>query len=1629
MKALITRLVVIHMGGFLVIPGSSETLQYTVLLILALIYVYCDKRCVAANENDSLSLNNRSRFIQNYTKACAIVDVAFDKDCDSVSYAIVEANRAFLHYNHRSPRTVINHQIANVMPGIEDTEFYAMCRHVAVSWEPAEFDMCIDQRHHHVMAYPLANHRIVTVFTDITERISVELALKENEERLRVITDCAQDAIIMMNPLGKITFWNPAAERILGYTYSEAIGQNLHEFITPHEYRSRFHSAFPDFVCSGKGNAVDQTLDLQALRKDGGLIDIQLSLSAIRSTDGWHAVGIVRDITEMKRSQLALFTSEERYRRLVENSYNIIYTLTLDGSFSFVSSSWTNLIGHPVNQVIGHNISEFVHPDDIQKCISFINLVSNTRQRQEGIVYRVKHVDGSWRWHITSAVPLFDDTGDIVSFEGIAADITERKSAEDALHVEKQKYQTLTESMKDVVWILDPETLMFTYMSPSIVNLTGYTADETMCKPAGDWLLGNEAKSYIEFIRQRNQMVLTGMISQANHFTDEIGQQCKDGSTVWTEVITNYRTNCETGRLEVHGVTRDVTERKRVQDALRSSESEYRRIVETAFEGLVAIDQDDTIKIINPQMASMLGYTVEDLCGQKLSSLIDPSEVDAHQCQIGNRAAGLSGVYERCFKHKDGGKVWTVVSARPIMAEDGRFEGSFGMVSDITDQKSVEQELKVSEEKYRTLIQSANEVIAVIQDNIVCLVNPIALELTGYTEQEITSKHFVEYIHPDDQRVVLDRHINRLRGEHPVSRYEIRIIKKSGDVLWVSTNVVAIEWNGRPATLNFMTDITERKYAETELNANRQRLTDIIDFLPDATLAIDDQQRVIIWNRAIELMTGISADNIIGKGEYSYSVPFYGEAKPQLIDVVVSGLDEYDRDLLGVQYEGNTFTTELFCPALHGGRGAWIFAKASPLHDPEGNVIGAIESLRDITANKQAEQKLIETNAELEQATMQAQLSTEQALKANEAKSEFLANMSHEIRTPLNGVIGLTGVLLDTELTPEQRRYAEIVRSSGETLLVLLNDILDFSKIEARHLHLEMLDFDLQEIIDDAVELLAIKSSEKNLEIVSMIDPNEPVRLRGDPGRLRQILMNIGSNAIKFTHKGGVTIRTEADYETENEVTLMFSVTDTGIGIPKHKQHTLFSPFTQVDGSTSRKYGGTGLGLAISKQLVEMMGGEIGVDSDEGRGSLFWFTVVFDKQPPSELVDQEVLDISGLRVMVVDDVETNRNMVTSYLDAWGCNNTDRANGEQAISELLSAVTDGAPYDVAIIDMRMPEMSGDVIADAIRKQSQISTTKLISMTSPGDLDDCALYDACLHKPLRRDKLRTSITKVMYGESQGSSEKQTPSMVTELPTIEKNNLRILLAEDNMTNQLVALKLLEKLGYRADAVANGHEIIDALKNVPYDLVLMDCQMPEMDGFEATRMIRNQATGVLNPNIPIVAMTAYAMRDDRQKCIDAGMNDYLPKPVDHQALASTIIRWTAGAPIDAVSSLSENIKNGKDTADIFDYAGFLARVMDDELLAREIALGFIHDIPAQIEKLAAALAANDIHLVERHAHAIKGAAANMSGSALKSAAEKMEKAARNKNTGNLRRLLEEVKTSYLATQLAIIDRFGGDT
>jgi len=894
--------------------------------------------------------------------------------------------------------------------------------------------------------------------------------------------------------------------------------------------------------------------------------------------------------------------------------------------------------------------------------------------------------------------------------------------------------------------------------------------------------------------------------------------------------------------------------------------------------------------------------------------------------------------------------------------------------------------------------------LAIDKRERIAMVNKKGCEILGYSEKELLGKNWFENFLPREE---LDRRRQSfsklMAGEGNLPEYKESVVETRDrgrrTIAW--HNTLMRDEKGRiSGTLSSGVDITERKLAEQAVADSKTLLNNVFQSMSEGLLVLDRDFHIIYWNHAMEKISRTPACELVGTDKLPW------EVFPHLIE---QGVD----DMMRRAMQGEVVHRDNIPYKLPDGTAGYTSETYHPLRAASGEVTGIFGVIHEVTNHKQTERELISAkenvenvNAQLEQAIVQANRLAMEAQIASIAKSEFLANMSHEIRTPMNGVIGMTGLLLDTELTREQKEYAETVRKSAESLIKIINDILDFSKIEAGKLELDIIDFDLRCTLDDINDVMALRAHDKNLEYITSVDPKVPSLLRGDPGRLRQVLINLIGNAVKFTSQGEVIVVVSLDREDDSGAVVRFSVNDTGIGIPREKLDHIFEAFTQADASTTRKFGGTGLGLAISKQLVQIMGGEIGIESEAGKGSIFWFTAVFEKQvnAAAEQRFEPINDITGKKVLVVDNNAASRQMLRRHLLNWQLRPDEASEAALAMEKLKQAAAAGDPFDVALINMCLPGTDGEKLGGMIASQAELKGTRLVMITSLGKRGDVRRleqigFSAYLTKPLKQSQLYDCLAAVCSGK-QHSTEPSGQQIITRHTLAEnrRRRVRILVAEDNMTNQKVAVKILEKLGYRTDAVANGREALKALARVAYDLVLMDCQMPDMNGFEATRQIRNAGSDVVRHDVPIIALTANAFESDRDECARAGMNDYIAKPVDPHALADVIDKWISKAATEqAVDAEGESM----DDKEIFDADFLLNQLSGDKELAEEILGDFLEDIPKRIQALEQGLHQEDADLVFREAHTIKGACGNVGAGNLQQLARRIEQAGHSSDKG----------------------------
>lgn len=805
-----------------------------------------------------------------------------------------------------------------------------------------------------------------------------------------------------------------------------------------------------------------------------------------------------------------------------------------------------------------------------------------------------------------------------------------------------------------------------------------------------------------------------------------------------------------------------------------------------------------------------------------------------------------------------------------------------------------------------------------------------------------------------------------------------RIIQLEGK--YEKTNRKLTELNSQ---LEESIDISKHMAAKAEMAY--AELNNIFNTSADGMWVLDKSFNILRINRTFLTFLGKSEKNVIGEKCHDIFHTDMCHTPKCPLSLIMAGSRRLECD---IEKKAETGVTTPF------------LITATPLRNADGVICGIVENYKDISERKRIE--------EMQQAKIKAEVS-------NQAKSQFLANMSHEIRTPLNGIMGMAELGLDSDFDDHQWNIFQTINREAEALHGIVDQVLDFSKIEAGKFTLETIPFDLGYMIEDMTRSFAHRAMQKGLEFISFISPDVPRLLVGDPGRLRQILTNLIGNAIKFTSRGEIFVKMNMLKDLGESVKLRFLVKDTGIGIPSDKKPTIFDSFTQVDGSTTRKYGGTGLGTTISRQLVELMGGNISFESREGEGSTFRFTAIFSRQPEEKLQPPaEKTDLNGLMVLVVENNRTSRFSLVEYLKSWGCIPVEASEEESALIRIRDSALSGNPFDLCLICSQMPETNGFDLAKKIKTANPEYQIPIILLSSPGTRGDAGIcndigVEGYLPKPIIPHHLRNAVESVL-NLSTTAAPPTAPGLITRhtIAETKKKKVRILLAEDYPTNQQVAMRHLDRAGHRVDLARNGREAVEAFKKKRYDLILMDIQMPEMDGFEATRKIRaieapppseqSETPGGLDQpampqRIPIIAMTAHAMQGYRKRCLDAEMDDYMTKPLKREKLLVMVNNWASragGRPVTVEDDMPPN-GNRKSEAPM-EYERAIEEFEGDEEFLIEVLEGFFENVASQIGIIRHAISKGDAETVRKEGHAIKGGAANLTANALSAIAFELE-------------------------------------
>jgi len=1241
------------------------------------------------------------------------------------------------------------------------------------------------------------------------------------------------------------------------------------------------------------------------------------------------------------------------------------------------------MLGYTEAELLSRTFRDISHPEDLDVSVSRVRELLKGEREGYGLEKRYLHADGRPVWAALSVSAVRDPEGKPLYLIAQMQDITERKQAEERLRRSQARLAEAQRMASIGNWEYDLTTLEVTW-SDEVFRIYGYDPQEYV--PTFDRLL--------EMVHPEDRHLLTenleGAVDRGEPYDFEHRVILPDGA----ERVVHRKARVvrdEEGRpLRMLGTVQDVTERKRAEEEihelneslerrveertaeLKASEERYSLVVEGSNDGIFDWNLLDGTIFWNDRFFDIVGLSRADFTRtlDAFFELVRPEDRE-------KMSEGITAHLERSeefeveygMRHAGGGYRTCITRGKAQRDENGEPFRMAGTVTDITERKKAEEALRLLAEASSELSSSLDyraTLAGVASLAVPRLADWCAVDIL----EEDGSLGRVAVAHQDPEKLELARQLEE--------RYPADPEAPSG-----TYNVL------RTGRSEFHPEIPDEVLEALAQDEEHLRLLREVGFTSAITVPITAR------SRTLGAITLVSAES--GRP--------YTEADLRLAE------DLARRSASAVD-------------------NARLYEEAERELAERRRAEEEIRRLNESLENRVEERTAQLQNAifELERAGENLRAAKEEAESANRAKSEFLANMSHEIRTPMNGVIGMTGLLLDTDLTEEQKEYAATIQLSGESLLSIINDILDFSKIEAGEMRLETIDFDLRMAVEDVVALFAERAHEKGLELASLVDYDVPTALEGDPGRIRQVLTNLVGNAIKFTEEGEVVLRAELAEEDPERATVRVSVNDTGIGMTAEQQDRVFESFSQADASTTRRYGGTGLGLTISRQMVGLMGGEIGVESEPGAGSTFFFKLPLRKQPgDARRTPAPPADLRNLRVLIVDDNATNRHILRKQLLSWAMESGEAEDGFAALEELRRAVRGGDPYGLAILDMQMPGMDGMQLAQHVSDDPDIAPTRMLLLTSigqRGDGDEArrAGIEAYLTKPVRQSELYDAIATVM-GSPTESGEPDAP-LVTRHTLREMNTEHrphLLLAEDNSVNQKVAATMLERLGYRVDVAQNGLEALEALERNRYAAVLMDVQMPGMDGHEATAEIRRREREASpaggSPGIPIIAMTANAMQGDREKALAAGMDDYLTKPVRQEDLDEVLGRWVSGeeglVPDDGAPAApaAPPSRNGS----VLDQE-VLANLRDlgDAGLLAELAGMFFDDASSRLGELRDAVEAGDAGGVERVAHTLKGSSGNMGAARMSAICADLQDVGASGDLARARGLLEGLEEEY---------------
>ncbi len=1339
---------------------------------------------------------------------------------------------------------------------------------------------------------------------------------------------------------------------------------------------------------------------------------------------GEDVLGTHDHIPEMNWGLLAEISEKEAFAPIAKITHTMLSILALLSALGgilaiLISRTITKPIvklHHGTEEIEKGNLNYKVGTkarDEIgQLSRAFDSMTANLKQSKEeleeysrGLEKKVKERTRQLEEHSTKLAEIN---------ENLKTEITERRRAEEALRESEEKFRSLVENAPNIIMIVDREGII------QFINQTvpGLAVEDVI------------GKNHLEYVDQEYHGITKDTIKQVfktgepSHY--EIKGVESEGSASW--YATQVGPIRSEGQIDaVMLITTDITERKKAEEKIKKLLTEttinrdlLKTVINSTPDWIFAKDRDFRYILVNESYASAMGKSPEDLMGKDDIEIGFPKDLI-----FGNPDKQIVGFRNDDKKALNGEAIHNpsdpATSAdgvlhvfdtykTPLKDKDGNIYAALGFARDITERKKAEQELRESEEKVRTLYDTSSDAIMLLDEKGFFDCNDATLRLFGCaSREEFCSRHPADFSPPTQpdgtDSMSYARNNIAVALQEGNKRFEHLHRRLDGTDFPAEVLLNAMVLGGKKVLQARVYDITERKQAEEILRTSEAQLSNAMKIAKLGYWEYDVADDLFTFNDHFYAIFRTSAEQA---GGYKMSPARYAQLFLHPDDMPTVSIEMKK----ALETTDPHFSRQLEHRIIYAsGEIGYISVRFFIVKDNQGRTIKTFGANQDITELKRTEENLKKAKQAAEE--------------ANRFKSEFLANMSHEIRTPMNAIIGMTGIALDTDLTDEQREYLSMVKESGYALLSLIDDILDLSKIEAGRIELDSIDFDLRAMVEGVTDTLAPRASTKGLELACLIHPEVPTFLRGDPGRLRQVLMNLGGNAIKFTEKGEVVIGVELEKETEAGATLLFSITDTGIGVPKDKQTKIFESFTQADGSTTRKYGGTGLGLSISRRLVELMSGKIDVESQPGKGSRFWFTATLEKQKEFKRISPPLVpaDIRGKRILVTDDNKTNRTILVKMLESFGCSAEAVESGDEAIKILKRTAHKEKPFDLVLLDMQMPEMDGEETLRVIKDDSEIKDVVVVMLTSVGVRGDTARLQALgcagyLLKPIKQSQLFDTIITVLSRQKAEAKERSIPIVTRHTIAEERRRkIRVLLAEDNPMNQKLAIALLKKAGYSVDAVENGQMVLDALGRASYDLVLMDVQMPEMDGLKATRAIREKEGE--KSHIPIIAMTAHAMKGDKERCLQAGMDDYISKPIEPQVMIDTIEKWAKPyRRRTALPRQGRSPKGDRSKGLPIDLETALSRFDNDREFLRQLLQEFLEVAPEQLGTLDEAVRRGDAKTLQSEAHRLKGAAGNLSARFIADLALELETSGRNGDLSGAEKTIAELRTELKKLQ-----------